>query len=278
MRLPMLFLAGATALMGGAAQAAAPVEIRDAVVRVTVIPEDRPDVVVNIVKANPDLPLQIRKEGDRTVIDGNLKRRMRSCDGNGEGASVRVNDLGTVRWADMPQIVIRTPREVNIASGGAVYGAVGRSAALELGNAGCGDWVVGDTKGRMRISSAGSGQIRTGRAGEATLRLAGSGDITVRGATGGLAVDLAGSGDVDVGSSNGGSLDVKIAGSGDVNVREGKATSVTALIAGSGDLNFGGTADSLTARIMGSGDVHTGRVSGSVSRNVMGSGKVTTSD
>ena len=50
----------------------------------------------------------------------------------------------------MPQVVIRTPRDVNVDAGGAVFGSVGRSASLDLGNAGCGDWTIANVDGRRR--------------------------------------------------------------------------------------------------------------------------------
>ena len=80
----------------------------------------------------------------------------------------------------MPQIVIRTPRDVDVDAGGAIWGTVGRSASLSLGNAGCGDWTVGNVEGRMRLSQAGSGDTRAGSAGEAKVRVAGSGDTADR--------------------------------------------------------------------------------------------------
>ena len=54
MRLPIALLAAAAALAGGTAHAAS-VEVKDAVARVTVIPENRNDVKVEIVSQNPRL-------------------------------------------------------------------------------------------------------------------------------------------------------------------------------------------------------------------------------
>jgi hypothetical protein len=274
MRLPIALLAAAAALAGGTARAAS-VEVKDAVARVTVIPENRNDVKVEIVSQNPRLRLAVRTLGGRTIIDGDLRRnKIRDCHGSGERVSVHVAGLGEVAWRDMPQIVIRTPRDVDIDTGGAVFGTIGRAANVDLGNAGCGDWTVANVEGRLRVSQAGSGDTRTGSAGEAKLRVAGTGNVSAADVRGRLDVDVAGAGDVTVASMSG-PLDVHIAGSGDVRVGGGHATEMTVSVAGSGDVNFAGVADTLKARIAGSGDVRARQVRGQVSKTVMGSGGVT---
>ena len=277
MRMSLLIAAAAaTALSAGAASAAstASVEVRDAVARVTVIPENRSDVQVEIVAANPRLGLQVRTSGGRTIIDGGLERRIRDCHGSGENRMVRVRGEGDFAWREIPQVVIHTPRDVDIDAGGAVWGAVGRAASVRLGNAGCGDWTVANVEGPLRVSLAGSGDTRAGSAGAANIRVAGSGDTTLGDVRGGLAVDVAGSGDVTAASVSG-PLDVHIAGSGDVKVASGHASSMAVIVMGSGDVSFGGVADTLRARIAGSGDVRARQVTGPVSKTIMGSGGVT---
>ena len=273
MRFPLMLLAATAALAAAGAADAASVEIKDAVARVTVIPENRTDVKVEFIATHPKLPLQLRSLGGRTIVDGDLNRRIRACNGTGERASVRVRGVGEVPWRDLPQIVIRTPRDVDVDAGGAVWGTVGRSASLVLGNAGCGDWTVGNVQGRLRISQAGSGDTRAGSAGEAKVRVMGSGDTAVGDVRGPVEVDVAGSGDVTV-ASVAGPLDVHVAGSGDVRVAGGRASDFNVSVAGSGDVSFGGAAGNMKARIMGSGDVHAREVTGHVSKTIMGSGGV----
>lgn len=272
MRLSMLVLAAGAALIGGAAQAAS-VEIKDAVARVTVIPENRSDVRVEFISTNPRLPLEVRTLGSRTIVDGDLDRKIRNCSGHGK-PSVHVSGVGNVGWDDMPQIVVRVPRDADFSAGGAVFGSVGRAASLDFGNAGCGDWTLANVDGRLRVSQAGSGDVRAGSAGEAKIRMAGSGDIATAGIRGPVEIDVAGSGDVSVGSVQG-ALDVKIAGSGDVKVLGGHATAMMVSIAGSGDVDFDGTADSLKARVAGSGDIHARQVTGEISKSILGSGAIT---
>jgi len=273
MRRSIALVGALTSLAAAGAASAASVAVKDAVARVTVIPETRSDVKVEIIATNPKLQLKIRSFGGRTIVDGDLDHKIRECHGIGERASVHVRGVGEVGWAEMPQIVIRTPREVDIDTGGAVWGMIGRSASLNLGNAGCGDWTVGNVEGRMRISQAGSGDTHAGSAGEAKVRVAGSGDTQLAEVKGGLEVDIAGSGDVTV-VSVAGPTEVHVAGSGDVRVAGGKASALDIAVAGSGDVRFGGTAGNLKARIMGSGDVHVREVTGHISKTIMGSGGI----
>ena len=56
---------------------------KDAVARVTVIPEDRSDIKVEVTAPNAQLPLTVRSFGGKTIIDGDLHRRIRNCNGNG---------------------------------------------------------------------------------------------------------------------------------------------------------------------------------------------------
>jgi hypothetical protein len=276
MRFIALLMCAATGFAAQAAQAApAPaVEIKDAVAQVTVIPEDRADVRIEIVSRNPRLPLRIRQARNRTVIDGGLNgTKIRGCRGSGDNVVVRVAGVGDIAFKDMPRIVVHAPRDVDASAGGAVFGSVGRARNVTLGNAGCGDWTVANVEQHLKINLAGSGDARAGAAGQASLRVAGDGDIATAEVRGRLDVDVAGAGNVRV-KSMAGPLDVHVAGAGDVLVQEGRASAMTVSVAGSGNVVFGGVAETLTARIAGSGDVRARQVRGQVRKTVMGSGAV----
>jgi hypothetical protein len=260
-----------TALTGGTVQAAA-VEV-DAVARVIVIPEARSDVKVEVLRANPALPLVIRDNRGRIRIESGSPRKIRDCRIEGGRPVVHILGLGDVAWKDLPQVIIRTPRDVDLGAGGAVFGVIGRAASVNLANAGCGDWTVANVAGALRISQAGPGDTRTGTAESAKLRLAGSGDITTAAIRGGAQVEMAGSGDVAI-TSVSGPLDLRMAGSGDVTVAGGRASPMTVSAAGSGNVAFRGVADALRARVTGSGDVRVKAVTGEVKRSVIGSGTV----
>ena len=271
-RLPLTVLAAAALSIGGLAQAAT-VELRNSVARVTVIPETRSDIKVEIVRANPSLPLIVRTQGDRTLVDGKLDRRIRSCRGEGDRSSVDVRRVGAIGWSEMPQVVIRTPRDAKIEASGAVFGAVGRSGSFSLINAGCGDWAVANVEGEARVSQAGSGDTRFGSVGSLRMRVAGSGDVAATVVQSGLDIRIAGSGSGNVGSASG-PMDIGVAGSGGVSINGGRATQMKISVAGSGDVRFAGSADTLKARITGSGDIRVGTVKGEVSKAIMGSGSI----
>lgn len=281
MRLQTTLLAAvaATAFAAGAARAAPSVEIEDAVARVTVVPENRTDVKIEVLRPNARLPLTVRTVGDRTILDGDLDRRIRNCRGSAErgNVSIEVRGVGSIGWADMPQVVIHTPRDVKVDAGGAVYGAVGRSASLDLGNSGCGDWTIANVEGSARVSQAGSGDTRMGTSGGLKVRVAGSGDVAAADVKGGLDVNIAGSGDAHIRSVNG-PVEISVAGSGDVTIGGGRAPLLKASIAGSGDVDFDGVADSLKANIAGSGDVRAKQVTGNISKSIIGSGSVRVGD
>lgn len=291
-------VAGAALLAAGAASAAETrVEIKDAVARVVIVPEARSDVKVSFKTTNASLPLTVRVEGDKTIVDGDLdgplgKGRIRNCRSINGVASVDVSGVGKVAWEDMPQIVIQVPMDASVGAGGAVFGSVGRSTSLKLANAGCGDWTVANVEGAMTLNVAGSGDMKAGSAGSADIKVAGSGDVATKGVRGklttsvagsgdlvsgpvggSLVIRIAGSGDVDVAAVNG-DIDVNIAGSGDAVIRGGKAGAVSVSIAGSGEVQFGGAATSVSARVAGSGDIRVASVSGEVKKSIIGSGDV----
>ena len=176
----------AAAMAAGGVSAAPSVEIRQAVARVTIIPEARSDVAVEVIRANSRLPLKIVREGDRVVIDGGLGMRLRGCGSFLGRPRAMVWGVGAVGYGDMPRIVVHTPADVHVSASGAVFGTVGRAASVDLGNSGCGDWTVADVAGALRVGVSGSGDTRTGAAGTADLRVSGSGDISVRRVQSGL--------------------------------------------------------------------------------------------
>ena len=272
----LLILAASAASLGFAGTAAADpsVKIKDAVARVVVIPEARGDVKVEFLTTNRSLPLTIRQRGSETIVDGNLKRnRINGCNSVMGKTVIRVRGVGDVKWEDIPQVVIRTPLNAEIGANGAVFGSVGRTDSLELGNAGCGDWTVANVKGRLELSQAGSGDAKAGSAGSAEINIAGSGDVTTQEIGGDLEINIAGSGGVKA-ASVAGALEANIAGSGDVTVSGGRSRSVDISIMGSGDVDFGGVAQKVDVSVAGSGDVRIARAEGPVSKSVAGSGEV----
>lgn len=273
MRAVLAFSAAVAALLGATAAQAASVQIKDAVARVVVIPEDRGDVKVEFLTTNPGLPLTVRTDGDKTIVDGDLGHNaIRNCRTINGATTVSVKGK-SYDWENLPQVVVRVPMDAEVAAGGAVFGSVGRTNSLELSNAGCGDWTVANVTGELKVNQAGSGDTTAGTAGSVSINIAGSGDVDTAAINGPLTVNIAGSGDVEA-ASVAGAMAINIMGSGDVKVRGGEAGAVAVSIAGSGDVVIDAPAESVSAKIAGSGDVRVIRVSGSVTKKVAGSGEV----
>lgn len=276
----------------GAAHAGPSVKIRDAVARVVVVPEARPDIDVEISggagSGLPELTITRQPTG-RVVIDGRLDRKIRGCSGVSEndeavaspldppaGLEVKVKGVGDVAVASAPLITIRAPMDVDIEAGGAVFGSIGRADAVELASAGCGDWTVANVAGGLDIAIAGSGDVRAGTSQSLEVSVAGSGDVTA-GATRSLDASVAGSGDIAVARVDG-PIEASIAGSGDIRIDAGESPKLEASIAGSGDIRFDGEARDVSASVLGSGDVTVRSVSGSLEKSVMGSGEIVVGD
>ena len=272
MRLQFALIAAAAAFTASAAQAAT-IEIKDAVARVTVVPEDRGDIRVEVVRPNAQLPLTVRTFGDKTIIDGDLEHRIHGCNGSGDHVRVRVRGVGEVNWSEMPQVVIHTPRDVSLQSNGAVQGAIGRSASLELHDSGCSAWTVADVAGAATIRESGAGSIRMGQSSRLDVHLSGAASIHATRVREDLDASLSGAGGVHVGDLSG-AMQARVSGVGQIKVDGGKATSVRASVSGVGGVEFGGVADSLDASVSGMGNVQVRQVTGAVTKSVSGIGHV----
>ena len=267
-------LASAIGCCGAAGAVAAPsIQFNNAVARVTVSPEPRSDIRVDVVRANPRLPLRVWTFAGTTYVDGGLWGRLGGCGMRAGQATAHVRGLPEVTLDEMPQVVVHTPMDVRVAAGGEVWGQVGRSGSLELDNTGCAAWVAADVRGRLRVNQTGSGATRIGAAGAAVLSATGSGSISTSALSGPVVVMNLGSGDIDIASVNG-PLSARIAGSGRVRVAAGRASEMQASIAGAGGVSLNGVAGTLRASVMGSGDVRVARVTGAVTKSIMGSGAV----
>lgn len=258
----------------GAAAAAPSLKIKDAVVRVVIIPENRPDVKVEFLTTNAALPLTVRQDGEQVVIDGDLRmNRINGCNSRNGKVWVKVRGVGEVSYENMPQIAVRMPMNVKVNAGGAVFGDIGRSDSIDLGNAGCGDWTIANTKGKLEVAQAGSGGAKAGTSSQAEFSIAGSGDVSAQAVTGDLETNIAGSGDIWVASVNG-KFEANIAGSGNITVAGGRSRAVDVSVMGSGDVTFNGEAADVDVSVMGSGDVKVAKATGPVKKHVGGSGDV----
>lgn len=274
MRLAIALMSGVAILACAGAASAASVQIKDAVARVTVVPEDRTDVKVEFLTTNSKLPLEVSRRGGATIIDGGLAHRIRDCHRRADHPSAWVRGVGRVEADAMPQVVIRTPKDVVLAASGAVFGAVGRSTSFSLEDSGCDVWTIADTTGEARIQESGAGAIRMGSAGRLEAHLSGAADVHAVNLRHGLEAHVSGAGSVNVEELNGPLL-ADISGLGHVRVSGGRASEVRASVSGMGGVDFGGSADTLRASISGVGGVHVKQVTGTVTKSVSGLGRVT---
>jgi hypothetical protein len=269
-----LTLAAVGLAAGGAAVAGPSVELRDAVARVTVIPEDRADVKVEMLTTNAALPLEVRTEGMTTVISGNLAHRISDCHSRGDRPTAWVRGVGEVSYDNMPQVVIRTPKAVVLETGGAIYGAVGRGAtSLDLENSGCSGWTVADVAGDVTLRESGAGSAKMGAANRLALRLSGAGSVHATQVRQGLDATLSGAGSVNIDDLSG-PVQAHVSGVGHIKATQGHATTMRASVSGVGGVEFGGDAQSLDASISGFGGIRVKSVSGQVTKSVSGGGHV----
>lgn len=275
MRIAIALISAAAAITAtGAASAAPSVEIRDAVARVTVIPEDRADVKVEMLTTNAALPLEVRTVGTSTVISGNLAHRITDCHSRSDHPSAWVRGVGEISYENMPQVVIHTPKAVILATGGAVYGSVGRSGSLELENSGCSAWTLADVTGDATLRESGAGSVHMGSAGKLELRLSGAGSVHATQVRGGLDATLSGAGGINIEELDGPVM-AHVSGVGHIRAEQGHAGAVQASVSGVGGVELGGDAQSLDASISGFGGVRVKAVSGQVTKSISGGGHVT---
>lgn len=264
MRLLLCLTTAAVGLVGQASAetyAARGVEIEHAAATLTVISEDRNDVDVSVTAGARVAAPSVRVEGDHVLIDGGLNNRLRGCGTTLGVRHVRINGIGDVREADLPHIVVRAPRTLNLGVGGAVFAEIGDSGGGEIALNGCGDASIGASRGDLELALNGSGDAHAGRVdGKLGAALNGSGSLRVDSAGGAGDLALRGSGDLVVGDV-GGAIEAQLLGSG--SLRAGNANgSADVQLMGSGDLGLGAVSGSLEAQLSGSGNVDIASVQG----------------
>jgi hypothetical protein len=226
------------------------------------------------VTTNAALPLEVRMEGSQTVISGNLAHRITDCHTHGDHPSAWVRGIGEIKYENMPQVVIHTPKAVAVSAGGAVYGSVGRAASLDLENSGCSAWTVADVAGDATLRESGAGSVKMGSSGRLQLKLSGAGGVHATQVRQGLDATLSGAGSVNIDELTGAMM-AHVSGVGHIKVDEGHASAVQASISGVGSVDFGGDAKSLDASISGFGGIRVKAVSGQVTKSISGGGHVT---
>lgn len=254
--------------------AATEVQVVNAVAFVRVVPENRSDVAFALVNHGPLAAPQVRVVRGRLIIDGQLRRRVRTCRAGAEGRfDVEVTRVGRLNAAQIPVYELRVPQNAVISTGGAIRLHVAPSQRARVRVEGCGDADIDAVATDADISVSGSPDLRMYEANTATVAVAGAGDVTIGVVRAGLTASLAGAGDL-VAARVDGPTNIAVQGAGDVTIRDGRATVLSIAIAGAGDVVHNGSAQSLDAAVFGAGDVRVRRVDGPVTRRVLGVGDV----
>lgn len=250
------------------------VQLRDVAAFVRIVPQNRADVAVAFVNHGPLHDPEMRVTRNRLVIDGRLRRQIRSCRVQGaDGFEVEVGRHGRLRDAQLPMIELRVPQDVVVSVGGAVRMRMGPAETARVRLEGCGDADLERVAGEADIAIAGAPDLRLYDAGSASIAVAGAGDVTLGAIRDGLTVSIAGAGDV-VAARADGATNIAIQGAGDVTIRDGRASTLSVAVAGAGDVTHHGVAERLDAAIVGAGDVRVRRVEGEVTRRILGGGDV----
>jgi hypothetical protein len=252
---------------------AAEVTLRDVAALVRVRPEDREDIAVSIVNEGRLPAPELRVSRGRLVIDGKLRRQIRSCRVDGDDFVVVTSRQGRLHAAQLPVIELRVPSHAVVSAGGAVRLHLAPAQTADVNLSGCGDADIVSVAGEADVSVSGAGDLRLYEAGQADVRVAGAGDVMLGVVRSGLTVSIAGAGDL-VAARADGPTNIALQGAGDVTIRDGHATTLSVAIAGAGDVTHNGSAERLDAVILGSGDVRVRQVSGEVTRRVLGGGEV----
>lgn len=277
MRVSMAFLAACAVMAAAGAANAAAVEVRDAVARVTVIPEDRSDVKVEVIKSHAKLPIAIRTEGGKTIIDGGLDRKVLRCHNIGKSPKIGVRGVGDITQDEMPHVVVRAPRDVDIQAESAIVGEIGRSASVKLSVSGCDSWTIADSTGAVELRNSGAGQVRMGAADRLKVRLSGAASIHATHIRNGVDADLSGAGNLRIDRADG-RIEADVSGVGKVSVDQGSASRLDAHVSGVGGVDYRGVVQDLDASISGIGSVKVHRVTGDVKKSVSGIGRVSIGD
>lgn len=252
---------------------AAEATVREAAALVRVTPEERSDIALSIVNPGPLPTPAVRVSRGRLVIDGGLRRQIRSCRVTGHGFEVTTRRHGRLTASQLPVIELRVPQRAVVAAGGAVRLHMARAESATVSLSGCGDADIVHVEREATIAVAGAPDLRLYEAGSATVSVAGSGDVVVGVVRSGLTVSIAGAGDFIAARADG-PTNIALQGAGDVLIRDGRATTLSVAIAGAGDVVHNGSAQRLDAVILGAGDVRVRSVSGEVNRRVLGGGEV----
>ncbi|MEJ0061308.1 MAG: DUF2807 domain-containing protein [Terricaulis sp.] len=248
---------------------AASIEVRNTAARITVTAEDRQDVLVEITNPGGAPTPVVTLSNGILVVDGRLRGRIDGCGGE----NVHLRGYGDFADSALPQIVLHTPRTLDIDVDGANFTQISDADAVDADLSGCGDTTIGAVTGALNVDFSGSGTVRAGSASRVSLDLSGSGEAHFGAVSESAEVSIAGSGEATFASLTG-SFDGDSAGSGRVSIEGGSITTADIEVAGSGRTRIAAPVQRLSVEIAGSGAVDVTAPVGDVDAEIAGSGEV----
>lgn len=271
-----LLLAAVTVASAPVGVEAATVSLKDVAASVTVLPENRSDVVVEVRAGKGPIAVpKVVRQGSDVQIQGVLPGKIDGCKGFEPGTTkgvVRFKNKPNAAVKDLPVIIVRTPLDVDVSVDGGVVGTIGPARSVRLRNARCGAWKAAGADQSFEARLQGMGDLTVGRTGSFALTLEGMGDVKA-GPTGRLGARLSGMGDVKLEDLNG-PAEIDLEGMGSVRIAHGRAPTFKASLSGMGDVRFDGVAERLDASVDGMGEVKVATVTGPVNKSVSGFGRV----
>lgn len=230
-------LKNAAPLGATSVHAATGVALEEIAAVLTIIAEDRDDVAVEYQAARGLPAARAYVSGDTLVIDGGLNLDEHPCTERFSANGVaRLPTVGNFRASDLPRLVVRTPRQIDVTVGGAVLATVGPSAGGYVSSHGCGDMTIAQASGSLdaslmgfgdveiadqtaplRASLYGLGDMRIGRTADAELNLIGVGDLDAKASSGSVKGFLQGTGNLQIASIAKGAI-LDLPGAGDFRI------------------------------------------------------------
>jgi hypothetical protein len=149
------------------------------------------------------------------------------------------------------------------------------ATAVDLSDAGSGDYRIGALGALLRVSVAGSGTVHAAETAGFDARVAGSGSIDLDRVNGPGKIEIRGSGDVTIRDGVMPTFAIELRGSGNAKLSQGSVGVLAASLTGSGNVRVGGTVRDASLSSTGSGNIDVTRATGAVQRSKAGSGEIT---
>ncbi|MGH6951238.1 MAG: GIN domain-containing protein, partial [Vitreimonas sp.] len=168
------------------------VQLRDVAAIVRITPENRTDIALAIANGGPLRGPEVRVRGERLLVDGKLRRQIRSCRVRGQDFEVTTARNGRLSGGELPVIDLRVPQSAVVHAGGAVRLHMGPSQSARVRLDGCGEADIERVADAADIAVAGGPDVRLYEAGTATVSVAGAGDVVLGVVREGLTASIAG--------------------------------------------------------------------------------------